>query len=354
MTAHQPRSVPREGLAHPVFDGMGSDDDLIMSLSFSPGLTDAQLQIVYRWMRALGDAPADGTVRRSPFEAAEPFVHENLFHARLGNLADPRAEAQRLLDELTAAGVQIKDSFFARWGWRPDGVMGPRRDPRAPKESIGFATARQYLDQLWDPGAPAPASEIESDLKGGFLAQNQLVLEHRGSPLYFPGCRIGYGVAPCVYAPDDERTEQVRRMVVDCFEDGWGTLFKAPGRSSARPQPIGRDGEIDQVEKILCGTRVGYMFTVEYVQLLDRPSPTSCRYREYELMEAVIDAIGRLGLVPVVTWQRFGSPLMMGSVRRPESVEIQIWEAGGDHSGHPGLDQPWAGADVEITAGVER
>ncbi len=340
MTSRQPRAVPREGLTAPVFDGMGAGDDLIVSLSFSPGLTDRQLHVVYRWLRALAQSADRGDPGKSPFETAEPFVHEHLFHARLGNLHDSRAAVLALIADLTAASARIKDSFFARWRWRPDGVMGPSRDPRAPAEHPDVATVREYLDRLWDPDAVPPASELEVDLRGGFLDRNELVLEHRGTPLFFPDLRIGYGVAPYGLAPADRRTEEVRRVVVEALDAGWRTLFKAPGMAHTRPQPLSHDGGVDQVDRIVCGTRSGYLFSIEAVQLLDRPAPSSCRYREYELMEAVLDAVGRLGLAPVVTWQRYGTPLM-GRIRRPDTVEVQLWEPGGGHADHPGLDVPF-------------
>ena len=341
MTAHQPRVVPRDGLANPVFDRAGPAEDLIVSLSFLPGLTDQQIRVVHRWLRATAAAPDRATPDTSPFAAAEPFVHEHLFHARIGNLADPRGAVRALLAELNAAGVRIKDSFYACWEWRSTGVMGPRRDPRSPVDPPVPSTVREYLDRLWDPRAVPPPSEVEADLKGGFVALAELVLEHRGSPLYFPGVRIGYGTAPFDQAPPDRRTEEVRRVLVDALTEGWRTVFKAPGKGHTRPQPLNRDGAVDRISKITCGTRVGYLFAIESVQLLDRPSPRSCRYREYELMEAVIDAVGRLGLAPVVTWQRFGTPTMMGPIRRPDTVDVQIWELGGDHARGQDLDLPW-------------
>jgi hypothetical protein len=324
-----------------VFDRVGATEDLIVSLSFLPGLTDRQIRVVHRWLRAMEASPERADPDVSPFAAVEPFVHEYLFHARIGNLRDPRAAVRALLAELNAAGVRIRDSFYACWEWRPTGVMGPRRDPRAPAEATGITSPREYLDRLWDPRSAPPPSEVEADLKGGFVALDELVLEHRGAPLYLPGFRIGYGTVPFDHAPPDRRTDEVRRVVVDALAEGWRSLFKAPGKGHTRPQPLDADGVVDRVSRITCGTRVGYLFAIESVQLLDRPSPRSCRFREYELMEAVTDAVGRLGLAPVVTWQRFGTPAMMGPIRRPDTVDVQLWEAGGDHTSHRGLDVPW-------------
>lgn len=334
MTAHQPRAVPRDGLANPMFDDMGTSDDLIVSMSFSPGLTNAQMHVVYRWVRELGGREG------STFAAAEPFVHEYLFHARLSGLADPRGAVRRLQDELLGCGVQIKDSFYACWRWRPNGVMGPRPDPRAPVEAAAAATAREYLDRLWSPDGPPPPSELEPDLKGGFLSQDELILEHRGAPLYLPGLRIGYGTAPFTPVGEDDRTSQVCGTLVESLTIGWETLFKAPGKGHTRPQPLDQAGEVDRIQKILCGTRVGYHFSVEAAQLLDRPSPHTCRFREYELMEAVLDAVTKTGLAPVVTWQRYGTPLLIGPIKRPDVVDVQLWEHGGDHSTQPDLDRP--------------
>lgn len=351
MIAPCPRAVPREGLDAPVFDGMGAEDHLIVSLSFAPALTDQQMHVVYRWLRTVECSPDRVDSNASPFDVVEPFVHEQLFHVRVGNLADPRAVVRSLIDDLTAAGVRIKDSFYARWGWRPDGVMGPCPDPRAPRGVTGFANARELLDQLWDFAAEPPASELESDLKGGFIAQDELILEHRGTPLFFPGFRIAYGTVPFLRVPADERTEQVRRVLIESIIDGWRTLYKAPGKGHSRPQPLAFDGSLDRIDRIECGTRVGYLFTIEAVQLLDRPSPATCRFREYELMEAVLETVTKQELAPVVTWQRYGTTVMT-PIKCPEAVAIQLWEVGGDHRGHPGLDEspPLGQAEAEQPA----
>jgi hypothetical protein len=341
MNAHQPRMVPRGGLDNPVFDGVGGAEELIVSLSFLPGLTNEQTHRVHQWIRALETAPDLVDPARSPFAAAEPFVHENLFHIRIGNLHDPRRRIRSFVDGLMADGVWIRDSFYACWEWRPDGVMGPRRDPRAPAVATEVATVRDFLDRLWDPTADPPASEIDEDLKGGFMVMDELILEHRGAPLFLPGIRIGYGIVPFDRVPLDKRTEVVRRDLVDALANGWNTLFKAPGKQDLRPQPLNSEGAVDQIEKIRCGTRTGYMFSVETVQLLDRPSPYSCRFREYELMEAVLDTVQNTGLAPVVTWQRYGTPTMMDPIKRPDLLDVQLWEVGGDHTGQPGLDCGW-------------
>jgi hypothetical protein len=338
MTIYQPRAVPRDGLAEPVFDGLGPAEDLIVSLSFAPGLTDRQMRVMYRWLRETERSDNRRDPAGSPFVAAEPFVHEHLFHARIGGIDDPRSAVAALVGDLTAAGARIKDSFFACWEWRAEGVMGPRRDPRAVRETVSFDSALDYLEHLWDPRAVPPASELESDLKGGFLSEGDLILEHRGSPLFFPGFRVAYGTVPCARLPWDERTAEVRGTLVEALSEGWRTIFKSPGKRHIRPQPLGSDdSRVDTIERITCGSRVGYMFTIEAVQLLDRPSPTSCRYREYELMEALLTVIGRRSLAPIVNWRRNGTPMLVPPIKRPDTVDIQLWEPRGDHSVHPGI-----------------
>jgi hypothetical protein len=341
MITHQLRAVPRDGLRHPVFVDMGSEEDLIVSLSFLPGLTNAQMAVVHRWLKGLDSESKLGDMKVSPLAAGEPFVHEHLFHARIGNLRDPRWAVDSLISSLTEAGGQIRDCFFACWERRPDGIMGPRRDPGAPEPFGNITCMREYLDRLWDFAATPPPSEVETDLKGGFMSMDQLILEHRGSPLYFPEVRVGYGVVPADRQAADRRTSEVRRSVVESLTWGWKTVFKAPGRAEARPQPVNRSGDVDQIDRIRCGTRIGYRFSIQCVQLLDRPSPSSCRYREYELMEAMIDTVARLELAPIVTWQRFGTPTALKPIAQPETVEVQLWESGGDHTDHRGLDQPW-------------
>jgi hypothetical protein len=263
MTVNQPRTVPRDGLSNPSFDGMGPDEDLIVSLSFLPALTDLQLRTVYRWVRGLERAGESWEPGASPFAAGDPFVHEHLFHARLGNLPDPRATVAALVETLTAAGARVQDAFFACWERGADGVMRPRRDPRAPEGTR--------------------PSELDGDLKGGILVMDELVLEHRGAPLYFPEARIAYGLLPHERVCAGKPPEAVERALTEAITAGWATLFQAPGKHAARPKPLNEAGETDRVDRIVSGARTGYLFSIEAQSLLDRPSPGSCRFREYEL-----------------------------------------------------------------------
>jgi hypothetical protein len=238
-------------------------------------------------------------------------------------------------------GVVFKDAWFTRWGMLPHvGVMGPLPDPRMPPTRPGYPNPRAYLDDLWNPEAVMPASEFDRELKGAFMARgDNLVLEVRGMPLFWPGWRIGYGLHPILDLPSDPRAGVVAQALVAHLTARWRDVFKAPGKEHMRPVPRDRDWTEDRVSKVRCGTRVGYTFSIESVQLLDWPAPPVCRFREAELFEAVLTAASELALAPVVTWQRFGKDLMMGPLRKPEEVVIQLWERGGEHGSHPDLDE---------------
>lgn len=352
MTTVLPRAVPRDGLANPVFENMGWDEDLIVSLTFSPSLTDQQIWKIRNWLRGLGGSRDHG----DPCAREDPFVHEWSFFARVGNLADPRGAVLSLINDLAASGAKIRDSFFSCWERRDNGVMGPRHDPRAPQECIGCVDSAEYMDRLWNENMAPPANEREQDLTGGIIVMDELILECRGSRLYFPEARIGYGLLPFVLDdntananPDagtnacanalagvqvqveaQRRTDEVRGALITAVEKGWETLFKAPGRGHLRPMPLDSQGHVDKIDRIRCRERIGYHFSVAAVELLDRPAPHRCRFREYELMEAVIEAVRECGLAPVITWQRQGTPIVLPPIKQPETVEVQIWERESD------------------------
>ena len=129
----------------------------------------------------------------------------------------------------------------------------------------------------------------------------------------------------------------MRRELADAIEEAWRDLALPPGPEAERPRARSRDGADDAVERITCGTRVGYAFAIDSAQLLDWPAPDWCRFREPELVEALAGVALRLGLAPVITWQRFGEPLL-GPLRQPQQHVFQLWEPGGDHAGQPGID----------------
>ncbi|MBT8225591.1 MAG: hypothetical protein HKP61_16615 [Dactylosporangium sp.] len=326
MTVMQPRVVPRDGLANPVFDGMGREDDLIVSLTFAPGLTDAQVRLVLVWIREVERSWQPGDPGTSPFAAGEPFVHEQQFHARISGLPDSRRRVRSLIDDLVAGGVRIHDGFFACWRPNASGVLRPRPDPRAPQETSNLADLADYADRLWNPDLAPPPSEVAAELTGGFLVSDELVVEHRGSPLYLPGLRIGYGLLSCDHVPADRRTEEVRAALIAAVKRRWLAVFKAPGREGTRPLPRSQAGGADRIDTIVAGSRRGYSCTIDAAQLLDRPSPTTCRYREYELMEALLDTVDAAGLAPVITWRRFSTPVVLPPLGQPVAIVLQLWE----------------------------
>lgn len=298
------RMVPREGLSNPVFAAMQASDHLIVAISFARPLDATQKAAAQAELDALGALPtADPS--ESVFQVFEPFLGDYQMAFRIGNTAGAARAVWDMTTRLSQHGVQFRDAFFSRWAFQPHlNAMGPVADPRAPMERPGYPNPKMYLDDLWNPQAPMPpASEFPMDLKGAFMAgEDRLVLEIRGTPIHFPGFRIGYGLHPTDFAPPDARAEQVRQALVTALEVGWRDLFKAPGKEHMHPTPRDREGNEAGIEKVVCGTRVGYSFAVESVQLLDWPCPDFCRFREYELFEAALSVVAQLGLAPVITW----------------------------------------------------
>jgi hypothetical protein len=69
----------------------------------------------------------------------------------------------------------------------------------------------------------------------------------------------------------------------------------------------------------------GYAFGLDCVELLHDASPSRFRYREQEMMEAFAATIAKLGLEPVVLWQRYGDPIF-GPLTRATNYVVNLWE----------------------------
>lgn len=119
-----------------------------------------------------------------------------------------------------------------------------------------------------------------------------------GVPQWLTGLRIVQGLSEVDYRRGDERSSVVAAAV----------LAALSARFAGQP-PVVRDrhGAAGRVDAIADADRRGYGFAIDGKSdaMLAR-YPSSARRREYELMQAMRDAVAASGLDPVVQWDRDG------------------------------------------------
>jgi len=314
--------TPRRGLEHPVFQGAGPGDQLLAALAFEPKLTDAQLKIAQaildKWSHDAARAEAE-----EPCHCDEPFLGERTLRIRVHNLAEPLNALRELVKSLGDT-LPLREGHFSRWRAfedreEPAAVL----DPEAPEERTQFPVHDDYLRAVFDPESLPPASEYESQGKGAFETRTgDIVMEDRGVPLHLPPLRIGYGTARAKFTPTDAQASRVRDAIQAALKQTFDTLAAAK-----LPQIFDHVGAIGTVDRVEITGRVGYGFALASPELIQRLSVNRFRFREAEIFEALADAISKLELAPIVTWQRFGKPFAK-SWRQEDMHVFQLWEPG--------------------------
>jgi hypothetical protein len=314
--------VPSEGLEHPVFQGLGPDDHLIVVGIFAGDPGDeavTSVETIAREWAAKAKRPGGDEVL-----VDEPLVTGRGFRLRVGNLAHPKRDVAALVADLGKA-APLKECFFACWS-KVEGeeVMFPRVDPRAPLPASGDTGPAELAAAALSPkkGRASPPSEIFSQLRGAFEREGgDLILEDRGAAVHRPGLRIVYGLAPMEDVASDARTAEIKaalhRAIAERFE----------GLDDAVPQPNDKKARKGEIDAFRFGDRRGYGFAIAANDLLVLYSHEYCRYRESELFDALERVVRETGLAPVIMWRRMATPVPMTPLSKPSIYVIQLWEA---------------------------
>ncbi|MEM7351043.1 MAG: hypothetical protein AAF657_09575, partial [Acidobacteriota bacterium] len=130
--------------------------------------------------------------------------------------------------------------------------------------------------------------------KGG-----DLFYEIRGIPMFFEDVRIVYGTPKVDFLEADGRSlrvaQVVRRNLRQNFPDAVSPTF------------IDTSGTPNRVSKMKREGRTGYSFAIRRetdVTPFVVQYPEGFRYREYELLTGIRNAVGELDLEPVIFWHR--------------------------------------------------
>jgi hypothetical protein len=297
--------IPEEGIDHPVFEVVDKGEALSVMLTFSDEATDAQLAALPGLLTAWDAGVAWDAAGGKPEASSEgDGLCLHLVLARPAKLLGggkplrPREPVRALLAALRRDGPPLAEVMLARLRLPKKGELlwHAIDDPRDRAEHHDDEEA--MWGASFDPKATPPASEPEGGLFIMMPIGQGTLAERRNMRLWLADVRIVYGLPTVEYRDADARSAEVAAAITEgvdrCFRGGPPAFFDRSEQRGA-------------VDAILCRGRHGHAFALKGQN--DRMLahyPTTFRYREYELMQAMREVMGATGLAPVIHWYREG------------------------------------------------
>jgi|GEM_PF-1863655 len=315
--------VPEGSLSHPVYAGSGVDTRLDCILGFTQPLQGPQgtllNAIVHAWEREF-----------APVYTNREIAFDHLSIAFSG-VADPVRALSLLLGSLEEA-FPVSEVITSRWE-HPEGdpVAGPVSDPRSREVSMRavFDTFEEYWDAVWSKSGPVPVPESAYYLKGTFFnADNKVVLEQRGMPIWYADVRMCFGALSGngeEYMPADADGQAIWNALRIAIESRFAKVWRPQGVQLQLPLPTVRSGA-NGIEQVHYRGRTGYSFAIDSYALRHWHAPSVCRYREPEVFDAIREVVLTQGLEPVVMWRRFDDPIPGMRVGTPSMLVVNLWK----------------------------
>jgi tetratricopeptide (TPR) repeat protein len=316
LAGRGPLIVPEEGIEHPAFAVLEPGQLMSVMMTFVDALDDERFERVQAAVGVVLDNVDWGRLGGPPelvLERDDVSLHVALVKPagkllRRGKPADLRPVVRDVLAAASGASP-FAEVMLARLELPgKDGhFLQPVDDPRD--------TGTHDHDDPWaasfDLAAPPPASEPEGGLFMMFPSAAGHVPERRNARLWLQDLRVCYGLPDVDYREPDARCAQVEGAVTAAFE----RVFRG-----LPPRFRDRHGADRRVNAIVKDGRRGYGICIEGMDprfLMHYPSTS--RFREYELFQAVREVCGAVGLRPVVHWYREGGTYL---------VNVWEWDAG--------------------------
>lgn len=331
--------LPREGLAHELFATIPDGHAMTVVVGFPEPLEEERAHALQQTV--------EGWAGSADWQGAEPgfAVDFNGQYLSIGWVGTPqgRRPAEQLLALLADAGFEVREVALGVREVDDEGSPGAfltddRVDLGADgygdlleaDEAVAFGSdededdedegdesddedgdddedpedeerQRTLMNAFWrssfDDARPRPPvldpqgmfSMIQLE-DGSMLSERRCVLPHE------PGVRIGYGLVDVEDREIDARTHEVGDTVRRCLDLAFP--------EGARPPVFNREAVPDgTIDPISAHGRRGYAFAMQREGMI-APYPGTFRYREYELLAGLADAVRQLDLAPVIHWSR--------------------------------------------------
>ncbi len=314
--------VPPGGLTHPVYEGCGRDTRLHCIVGFSQRLQGRQFALLQSVVAGWESAFSPTCMLR---EVAGDHISVIVTNV------DQPVRALSLLLELLTSSFSVAEVVSARWEF-PDGhpVAGPVPDPRSrdiPMLST-FDTFEDFWAAAWSESGPFPTPDNGQYLKGAFVTrERKVVLEQRGMPTWYSDVRVCFGALSGngeEYLPVDDAGQRVWVALRDALERRFNRVWRAEGVQRSVPLPTVRSGA-NGIELVRYQGRTGYAFAIDSQALLQWHAPSTCRYREAEVLDALREVILAQGLAPVLMWRRFQDAIPGMQLGTPSVLVVNLW-----------------------------
>jgi hypothetical protein len=319
--------LPREGLAHPLFAAIPDNHAMTVVVGFAEALEDDRAQALQQTVEAWAGAASWG--------GGEPgfAVDFNGQYLSVGwvGVSTAREPAEQLLARLDASGFDVREVALGVREVDDDGNPGSfLSDDRVDLGADGYADLLGADEALGDDEDDAEQSDEDDDEEGserqralmnafwrssfdvarptppvldpaGMFSMIQLddgsmLSERRCVMPLLPGVRVGYGLVDVEDREVDARTREVGETVRGCLDVVFPT--------GTRPMVFNREADPNGViDPIAAHGRRGYAFALQREQMI-APYPGTFRYREYELLSGLANAVEALALAPVIHWSR--------------------------------------------------
>ena len=289
--------VPREGARHPAFDDLSKKDAVQLLLRFeqrkvAPRKQQTLVAQVQRWATSTDWHAAGGQAAFAPIELGPDCATVTFI-----GTTRPAAAIDALLQELRASPQPLREAVIMRRRVGRGSKLGAVLGPALPKQR-GYKSEGAWWRASFDPKATPPLTEDPAGMFSVVQSESgDRLMELRPVALALPGVRIVYGLADGIdYPRPSQRAVEVTKVVTTALRDAFGGA--SPRLYNADAQP-GRP-----FERIAKDDRRGYVFAISREDEMFALYPRCFRYREYELMCGLVDAIGKLRLEPVIHWLR--------------------------------------------------
>ncbi len=296
-------SIPEAGINHANFERLAKNECIDMMFNFAYYLDEDAAALLDKllnlWINKTNWKEAGG----KPVFITE--IQENILHLAITNVRSPQKAIRMLVFELQRVPLGLESVYFCGRKVSRKGRMEEVLQEPLTANQVVYNDEQAWWDASFDwEKAPPISEQVERVIATTADGQSQL-MEKRGMRLYLDDCRIVYGTAGAEVFSRNNYCTSIATYLTQLF----GKYFHG-----FPPKLLNKYGDPDHVDLLIRQGRQGYRFRLEPA-LLTVNYPKTFRFKEYELMLLLREAIQTLHLSPVIHWTR------------DEYYEINLWES---------------------------